>query len=59
LQHKCLLAEHLMRNGLHDEAAAMLERALEDHQFAPGFIRRRNWRWAGQARRLHKQALTR
>jgi hypothetical protein len=59
LQHKCLLAEHLLENGLNDEAAQMLERALEDHQFAPGFIRRRNWRWAGQARRLQKQAQAR
>jgi hypothetical protein len=58
LQHHCLLAEHLLDQGHSDEAAKLLERSLEDHQYAPGFIRRRNWKWASQARRLQRQALS-
>jgi hypothetical protein len=55
LQHRCLLAEHMLDQGLNDEARDSLERALEEHHFAPGFIRRRNWRWASRARQLQKQ----
>jgi hypothetical protein len=56
LQHQCLLAERLLEAGQADEASKLLERALEDHRFAPGFIRRRNWRWAMRARRLQREA---
>ncbi len=59
LQHHCLLAEHLMEQGHSDEAADLLERALEEHQFAPPFIRRRNGKWASKARGLQRQALAR
>jgi hypothetical protein len=55
LQHQCLLAERLLDGGHADEARKLLERSLEEHQYAPGFVRRRNRRWASQARRLHKQ----
>jgi hypothetical protein len=55
LRHQCLLAEKLFDAGQTDEARELLERSLEDHQFAPGFIRRRNRRWASRARQLHKQ----
>jgi hypothetical protein len=56
LQHHCLLAEHLLDQGKTDEARDLLERALRDHTFAPGPIRRRNRRWASAARRLQKSA---
>jgi hypothetical protein len=59
LQHKCLLGERLLAEGMNDEAAQMLERSLEEHQFAPAYIRRRNSRWASAARRLQRQALSR
>jgi hypothetical protein len=59
LHHKCLLGERLLAEGMNDEAAQMLERSLEEHQFAPAYIRRRNYRWANEARRLQRQALSR
>jgi hypothetical protein len=54
LHHHCLLASHLLDQGLNDEARNLLERSLRDHTFAPGPIRRRNRRWASEARRLQK-----
>jgi hypothetical protein len=56
LQHKCLLAEHLLQDGQNAEAQRLLEGALEDLRFTPGPIRRRNRRWTREARRLLKQA---
>jgi hypothetical protein len=56
LEHHCLLAEHLLAAGHAEEARNLLERSLRDHDFAPGPIRRRNRRWASEARRLLKQA---
>jgi hypothetical protein len=58
LRHRCLLAEHLIDEGQPSEARELLERALEDHQFAPSIARRRNRTWASQAKRLLKQAAT-
>ena len=55
LQHQCLLAERLLAEGQDDEARQLLRRSLEEHQYAPGFIRRRNRRWASRARQLQKQ----
>jgi hypothetical protein len=55
LQHQCVLAEQLFENNQADQALQVLDSALEDHQYAPGPIRRRNRRWAGQARKLRKQ----
>jgi hypothetical protein len=55
LQHQCLLAEHLLDRGLNDEARALLERALRDHDYAPGPVRSRNRGWARQARQLQKR----
>jgi hypothetical protein len=55
LQHQCLLAERLLAEGNDDEARELLQRSLEEHQYAPGFIRRRNRRWASRARQLQKQ----
>ncbi len=59
LQHRCLLAEHLVDRGLTEEARGLLERSLQDHYFAPGPIRRQNRRWASVARRLQRRALSR
>jgi hypothetical protein len=54
LQNYCLLAEHLLGQGQADEARQLLEGALRDHDYAPGPVRRRNRRWASQARQLQK-----
>lgn len=54
LCHKCLLAEILIDLDQIEEARALLDRALVDHNYAPGPARRRNRRWAGQARKLLK-----
>jgi hypothetical protein len=59
LQHRCLLAQHLLEGGLDDEADRLLQQALEDYHFAPGPARRRNRRWASEARRLQKQVYSR
>ncbi len=56
LQHQCLLAENLLEQGQTIEARELLDRSLRDHEYAPGPIRRRNSRWANEARRLQKVA---
>jgi hypothetical protein len=56
LEHNCLLAEHLLMAGQTAEADRLLEASLRDHDYAPGPIRRRNRRWASEARRLRKRA---
>ncbi len=55
-EHKCLLAELLIDNDLAQEAAVMLEQALEDHAFAPFGTRLKNWRWARKAQQLLRDA---
>jgi hypothetical protein len=54
LEHKCSLAERLLAAGNNDEAGDLLERGLETYQFAPAPIRRRDRRWAKQAKQLLK-----
>jgi ribosomal protein S21 len=51
-----MLGEYLLAAGEVTEARAVLDRALRDYDFAPAPSRRRNARWARQARRLLKQA---
>jgi len=58
LEFQCLLAERLLAEGLAEEAHQLLELALDAHRFSPGPFRKRNRRWARQAQRLLKQALT-
>jgi hypothetical protein len=55
LQNRCLLAGRLLDQGQKIEARTLLERALRDHEYAPGHVRRRNGRWVAEARRLFKQ----
>ncbi len=55
LHHHCLLAEHLLGAGLNDEAEFVLRQSLQEHAYAPRYVRRRDARWAGEARRLQKQ----
>jgi hypothetical protein len=55
-ENKCLLAEHLLMGGLKTEAIDLLDRALEDHHYAPWGTRLRNWRWAREARKLLAEA---
>lgn len=55
LEHRCILADHLLAQGQHQEAQGLLERALQDHYFAPVPVRRRNRAWAREARRLQKR----
>jgi hypothetical protein len=52
LRRQCLLAEELLEVGNAAEARELLERSLRDHEYAPGPTRRRNSRWASEARRL-------
>ncbi len=56
LHHRCLLAEQLLENGRKAEAAELLVRALEEHRYAPRYVRRREARWEGEARRLQREA---
>jgi hypothetical protein len=55
LRHRCVLAEHLLAQGQKHEARMLLDQGLQDQQFMPGPLRRRNRRWASQARRLLKE----
>jgi hypothetical protein len=55
LEHNCVLAEHLIDQGQLLEAGSLLDRVLREYDFAPGPVRRRNGRWAGEARRLQKR----
>jgi hypothetical protein len=55
LQNHCLLAEHLLNNGLHEEAGKLLEDSLREHSYSTGLIRRRNGRWVSVARKLQKR----
>lgn len=52
LENKCLLAKHLVSNGNAEEAATLLDRALEDLHYATFRERLRNQRWAREARRI-------
>jgi hypothetical protein len=56
METTCVLAQHLLRVRQVDEARTVLERAVRDYDFAPGPVRRRNRRWAREARRLLKEA---
>jgi hypothetical protein len=56
LEHRCLLAEHLLTNGLNEEARKLLDESLAEHQYSSGPARRRNSRWASAAKRLQRQA---
>jgi hypothetical protein len=56
LENKCLLAEHLIDNGLKPEAIDLLDQALEDHHYSPWGQRFRNWSWARKARALVAEA---
>lgn len=56
LENKCLLAEHLIDNGMSAETLQLLDQALQDHYFAPWSARWRNLRWARMARRLMTEA---
>lgn len=56
LRHRVLLAEYLIAEGQAPEARDMLQRALEDYRFAPANVRRLNRPYAGQAKKLLKQA---
>ena len=58
LQNRCLLADHLLDQGQTLEARMLLEQALRDHDYAPGHVRRRDGRWAADARRLLKETET-
>jgi len=55
LEHRCLLVERLIADGLTDEAQSVLDESLEAHRYAPAPIRRRNRRWASHARQLGKR----
>jgi hypothetical protein len=55
LEHRCLLAEHLLEDGQAEEARNLLALALQEHYYASGPIRRSNRRWASHARRLLKR----
>lgn len=58
LQHRCLLVERLIADGLTEEAHTVLEESLADHHYAPAPVRRRNRRWASHARHLRKRIRT-
>jgi hypothetical protein len=56
LEHKCLLAEHLLETDEHTEAGKVLGLALEEYRYATGLSRRRDRRWVGKAQQLLRQS---
>jgi hypothetical protein len=55
LQHKCLLAEHLLETGETVEARKVVEQGLDDFRYSSGLGRRLDGRWVGKAKQLLKQ----
>jgi len=55
LEHRCLLAEHLVETGDKVEARKVVEQGLEDYHYLTGPGRRRQRRWVGKAKQLLKQ----
>jgi hypothetical protein len=56
LQHRCLLAEHLLDAGEAVEARKVLELGLDDYRYLSGPSRRRERRWVGKAKELLDKA---
>jgi hypothetical protein len=56
LEHKCLLAEHLLTAGQKEEAGRVLAQGLDDFRYTSGLSRRRDRAWVGKAKQLMKQA---
>ncbi len=56
LEHRCLLAEHLMDTDARDEARRVVEQGLADYHFTSGPARRRDGRWVSRAKQLLKSA---
>ena len=54
-ENHCRLSEQLLDMGQDEEARVLLDTSLRDYEFAPGPSRRRNRRWASEARRLLKE----
>jgi hypothetical protein len=55
LEHKCLLAEHLLKTGEKVEAGKVVEQGLDDYHYLTGPSRRRDRRWVGKAKQLLKE----
>ena len=55
LENKCLLARHLISDGQKDEARRALEKGLEDYSYMAGPYRRRDRKWAREAKQMLKQ----
>ena len=55
LEHKCLLAEYLLKTGEKVEAGKVVEQGLDDYHYLTGPSHRRDRRWVGKAKQLLKQ----
>lgn len=55
MEHTCSLAEELLTAGEGVEARKLIERALDEYQYATGQSRHRDRRWVGRAKRLLQQ----
>jgi hypothetical protein len=55
LEHRCLLAEHLLQAGDNAEARKVMEQGLDDYRYTSGLSRRRDRRWVSKAKQLLKQ----
>jgi hypothetical protein len=52
LEHRCLLAEHLLAVGEKSEAHKVVEQGLDDYRYLSGHSRRRDRRWVSKAKQL-------
>jgi hypothetical protein len=56
LEHRCLLAEHLLAAGEKNEARQVVEQGLDEYRYLSGHSRRRDRRWVGKAKQLLSQS---
>jgi hypothetical protein len=55
LEHRYLLAEHLLDSGDKDQAIEIVQQGLDDYRYLTGISRRRDRRWVGKAKQLLKE----
>jgi hypothetical protein len=56
LQHRCLLADHLLETGEQAEARKVVELGLEEYRYLTGNLRGRDRRWVARAKQLRQEA---
>jgi hypothetical protein len=56
LEHRCLLAEHLLATGEKGEARKVVQQGLDGYRYLTGPSRRRDRPWVGKAKQLLRES---